>query len=114
DEAHAISDYQRALAINNNSSLASYRLGEVYFRQRNYQAAADAFRAALRGDGIPKWIEVWSDLQLGNVFDASGQRDRALNEYREALQTGDNTGGALDLARTYMQQPYSVPGKATR
>ncbi|HET9088160.1 MAG TPA: M1 family aminopeptidase, partial [Acidobacteriaceae bacterium] len=96
DEAHAISDYQRALAINNNSSLASYRLGEVYFRQRNYQAAADAFRAALRGDGIPKWIEVWSDLQLGNVFDASGQRDRALNEYREALQTGDNAGGALD------------------
>jgi tetratricopeptide (TPR) repeat protein len=114
DEAHAIRDYQRALAINNNSSLASYRLGEVYFRQRNFQAAADAFRAALRGDGIPKWIEVWSDLQLGNVFDASGQRERAINEYREALQTGDNTGGALDFARTYLQQPYSIPEKATR
>lgn len=109
DNARAIQEYRQALAIDDISSLASYRLGDVYFHQRSYQDAADAYRAALRGDDEPKWTEVWSDLQLGKVFDASGQRERALNQYREAIQTGDNTGGALDLARAYLQRPYKRP-----
>ncbi len=106
DYAGAIQEYRQALALDNISSLASYRLGEVYFQQRNYQAAEGAYRDALHGDDVPKWTEVWSDLELGKIFDASGQRDRAVNRYREALQTGDNTGGALDLARAYLQQAY--------
>ena len=95
DDAGAIEEYRAALALNRTSSLASYRLGEVYFSERNYQAAEEAFRSALNGDGIPKWTEVWSDLQLGKIFDVSGQRDRAVNQYREALETQDNTSGAL-------------------
>ncbi len=106
DDAKAIQEYHQALAIDNISSLASYRLGDVYFQQKNYQAAANAYRDALRGDGVPKWTEVWSDLQLGKIFDASGQRERAVNQYREALQTQDNTGGALELAKAYLQNPY--------
>ena len=106
DSSGAIREYQQALAIDSISSLGWYRLGEVYFGMRNYQAAADAFRSALSGDGEPKWTEVWSDLQLGKIFDASGQRDRAVNQYREALQTQDNTSGALDLAREYLQHAY--------
>ncbi|MEO6964612.1 MAG: tetratricopeptide repeat protein, partial [Acidobacteriaceae bacterium] len=109
DDAGAIREYHAALALNNLSSLASYRLGEVYFRQHNYQAAEDAFRSALNGDGVPKWTEVWSDLQLGKIFDASGQRDRAVNQYREAQETNDNTSGALKLADEYLQHPYTPP-----
>jgi Peptidase family M1 domain/Tetratricopeptide repeat len=109
DDAEAIAEYRAALALDATSSLASYRLGEIYFRQRNYQAAEDAFRAALSGDGVPKWIEVWSDLQLGKIFDASGQRDRAINEYREAIETHDDTSGAVTLASGYLQHPYGGP-----
>ena len=111
DNASAIGEYRQALALNAISSLASYRLGDVYFDQRNYQAAANAYRDALRGDNDPKWIEAWSDLQLGKIFDASGQRDRAVNQYQEVLQTGDNTGGALDLARAYIHNAYKPPAK---
>ena len=106
DDVGAIAEYHAALALDATSSLASYRLGEIYFRQRNYQAAEDAFRAALSGDGVPKWIEVWSDLQLGRIFDASGQRDRAINEYREAIETHDDTSGAVTLASDSLQHPY--------
>ncbi|MHB8301473.1 MAG: M1 family aminopeptidase [Acidobacteriaceae bacterium] len=102
----AVEEYRRALSIDPTSSLASYRLGNAYFAEHNYQAAADAYRDALRGDDKPAWIEVWSDLQLGEVFDVSGQRERAVTQYREALQTGDDTGGALGLARAYLQRPY--------
>jgi tetratricopeptide (TPR) repeat protein len=113
DDPGAIEEYRAALALDATSSLASYRLGEVYFRQRNYQAAEDAFRAALSGDGVPKWIEVWSDLQVGKIFDASGQRDRAINEYREAIETHDDTSGAVTLASEYLKHPYAPPTGAT-
>jgi len=99
-------EYQKALDANKNSSLASYRIGEVFFMQRNYQSAANSFRDALRGDGDPKWVEVWSHIELGRIFDITGQRDRAVNEYRLAVQTNDNTQGAVNEARALMQKPY--------
>ena len=106
DTTGAIAEYQKALTANPNSSLASYRIGEALFSLRNYQASANAYRDALRGDDDPKWTEVWSHIQLGKIFDATGQRDRAVNEYREAVQTNDNTQGALNEARLYLQTPY--------
>jgi len=99
-------EYQKALDANKASSLASYRIGEVFFMQRNYQSAANSFRDALRGDGDPKWVEVWSHIELGRIFDVTGQRDRAVNEYRLAVQTNDNTQGAINEARALMQKPY--------
>jgi tetratricopeptide (TPR) repeat protein len=104
----AIKQYQAVLDLNKNSSLAHYRLGEVHFKLRNYNAAMEEFRRALDGDLDPKWIEVWAHLELGKIFDASGQRDRALNEYQRALQTNDNTQGALDEANRHVQKPYTA------
>jgi aminopeptidase N len=104
----AIKQYQSVLELNKNNSLAHYRIGEVLFKLRNYSAAAESLRAALDGDLQPKWVEVWSYLTLGKIFDATGQRDRALNEYQRALQTNDNTQGALDEANRYIQKPYTA------
>jgi len=109
DTPGALAEYQKALDANSQSSLASYRIGEVLFSQRNYQASVNAYRDALRGDGEPRWTEVWSHIQLGKIFDLTGQRDRAVNEYRLAVQTNDNTQGAVNEARLYLQKPYLRP-----
>jgi len=106
DLTGALVEYQKALDSNKNSSLATYRIGEIFFMQRNYQSAANSFRDALRGDGDPRWVEVWSHIELGRIFDLTGQRDRAVNEYRLAVQTNDNTQGAVNEARALMQKPY--------
>lgn len=106
DLAGALAEYNKALEVNKNSSLAHYRIAEVFFQQKNYQASANAYRDALNGDGEPRWTEVWSHIQLGKIFDITGQRERATNEYRQALQTNDNTQGALDEARRYLQKPF--------
>ncbi|MGD0414725.1 MAG: M1 family aminopeptidase [Terriglobales bacterium] len=106
DLAGALSEFNKALEVNKNSSLAHYRIAEVFFLQKNYQASANAYRASLNGDGEPRWTEVWSHLQLGKIFDTTGQRERAVNEYRQAIQTNDNTQGALDECRRYMQKAY--------
>jgi len=107
DLAEALREYQKALDVDKNSSLAHYRIAEVFFLQRNYQAAANSYREAANGDNVPRWTEVWSYIQLGKIFDLTGQRERAVNEYRRALNTNDNTQGALEEARKYLQTPYS-------
>jgi tetratricopeptide (TPR) repeat protein len=107
DYIEALKEYNKALDENKQSSLAHYRIAEVFFLQRNYQSAANAYRESLNGDGEPRWTEVWSHIQLGKIFDVTGQRERATNEYRQALQTNDNTQGALDEARKYLERPYT-------
>ncbi len=106
DLAAALSEYNKALSVNKNSSLAHYRIAEIFFQQKNYQASANAYRDSLNGDGEPRWTEVWSHIQLGKIFDVTGQRERAVGEYRQALQTNDNTQGALDEARKYLQKGF--------
>jgi Tfp pilus assembly protein PilF len=108
----AIKQYQKVVDLNRNNSLAHFRMGQIYFRLHNYNAAAEELRGALDGNLQPKWVEVWSHLILGEIFDATGQRDRALNEYQRALQTRDNTQGALDLANRYIQKPYTESSSA--
>jgi TonB family protein len=68
------------------SSLEHYRLGVAYLEQKNYQSAANEFREALNGDLDPPWTQASSHLQLGRIFEATGQHDRAVNEYRQAQQ----------------------------
>ncbi|MBS1856782.1 MAG: peptidase M1 [Acidobacteria bacterium] len=102
----AIKEYQKALETNRTSSLASYRIAEVNFLQNNYQQAANSFREALAGDLDPKWTEVWSHINLGKIFDITGQRERAVSEYNLALRTKDDTQGALEEAGKYLKTPY--------
>ncbi len=106
----ALKEYQRALDTQRTSSMAHYRVGEVFFLQHNYQSAANEFREALNGDNNPKWVEVWAHIYLGKVFDVTGQRDRAVNEYTQAQRTRDNTQGAQDEVQKYLRQPYSESG----
>jgi tetratricopeptide (TPR) repeat protein len=104
-----LAEYQKALDSNPQSSLANYRIGELLFTQKNYQASVNAYRDALRGDAEPRWTEVWSHIALGKIFDITGQRDRAVGEYRLAVQTNDNTQGAVNEARQWLQKPYKRP-----
>ena len=106
DFQSALDAYQKALDINRISSLVHYRVGEALYQLRNYQTAANAFREALNGDQVPKWTEVWSHLYLGKIFDLTGQRDRAMNEYQQAVRTKDNTQGAQDQAKIYLEKPF--------
>ena len=109
DLSGALTEFNKALDLNKNSSLAHYRIAEIFFLQRNYQSSANAYREAINGDGEPRWTEVWSRIQLGKIFDITGQRERAINEYRQATQTNDNTFGALEEARKYLQKAYERP-----
>jgi len=109
DLAGALAEFNKAIDLNKNSSLAHYRIAEIFFLQRNYQSSANSYRSAINGNGEPRWTEVWSHIQLGKIFDITGQRERAINEYRQAIQTNDDTFGALEEARRYLQKAFERP-----
>ena len=108
----ALKQYQKALETSRTSSLAHYRIAEVHFLQNNYQQAANEFREVLAGDLDPKWTEVWGRINLGKIFDITGQRERAVNEYNLAIRTKDDTQGAQEEAGKYLKTPYERQKRA--
>ena len=90
-DCDTLENCQAAIKAKPKNSLAHYRLGEIFYESVNYQSSANEFRRALTGNLDPKWVEVWAHINLGKVFDVTGQRERALNEYRLAQDTKDNT-----------------------
>jgi len=107
DYVGAIRAYESALKLSPQRSQVHYNMAEVYYEQRNRQSAADSFRNALNGDLDPKWIEVWSYIYLGKIYDILGQRQRAMAEYTKAINTKDDTRGALAEARKWIETPYT-------
>lgn len=106
DFQEALKEYQKALEVNRNSSLGHYRVAEIFLLQNNYQSAANEFREVLNGDLEPKWTEVWTHINLGKIFDITGQRERAVSEYNQAIRTKDNTQGAMEEAAKFVKEPY--------
>jgi hypothetical protein len=84
-------------------------VAELLLQERNYQASVNAYRDALRGDGYPTWTKVWSQIQIGKIFDMTRQRERAVAQYQLAIQSGDNTDGAIKQARELLEHPFEWP-----
>lgn len=103
----AIREFNEAIRLDPRSSLAHFYLAETFYEQWNNQAAANSFRDALNGDLKPKWVEVWSYIYLGKIFDILGQRERARAEYNKAINTKDDTFGAQAEAQKYLNQPFA-------
>jgi len=106
NDCDTLAKCQDALKANPISSLAHFRLCEIYFSQADQVKSINECREVLNGDLNPKWTEVWAHVDMGKIYDAFHTRDRALNQYRLALRTKDNTRGALDEARKYTETPY--------
>jgi tetratricopeptide (TPR) repeat protein len=98
--------FQAAIKLNSRNSWAYYNLGLVYFTQRNWNRALDAFDQALNGNIKPDWIEVFSYIYRGNCWDMIGQRERAIAEYNKAIANGNNYDNAQASAQGYLAEPY--------
>ena len=101
----AITELQKAIDIDAHSSYALFRTAESQFKLGNLNAAGNALRAALQGDLRPKWVEVWSYMNIGKIYDIRGQRFRALPMYRKAVDTADDSFNAQAEAKKCLNQP---------
>jgi len=99
-------DFKEALKLSPRSSWAWYNRGRLYIEERNWSKAVDAFSETLNGDLRPTWLEVWSYIYRGNAYDANGQRDRAVTEYKKAQETGNDYNGAQKAVEKYLGAAY--------
>jgi len=65
----------------------------------------------LSGNINPQWLQVWSNIKMGNAYDAKGDRTRAIAMYKRAETLGDNYDNAQDLVRKYKATPYDPKEK---
>jgi hypothetical protein len=48
---------------------------------------------------------------MGKIYDISDQRERAINEYNQAIRTKDDTQGAQEEAAKYLKEPFKRPAR---
>lgn len=102
----AQAQFEAALKLDRSNSWIYYHLGLLFLEQRNYDLAIDNFKAALSGDLSPAWLSVWSNIKMGNAYDAKGDRARANSAYGRAEKLGDNYDNAQEAVKKYQATPY--------
>ena len=109
----AQAQFEAALKEDRSNSWIYYHLGLLFLEQRNYDLAIDNFKAALGGNISPVWLSVWSNIKMGNAYDAKGDRNRAVAAYKRAEALGDNYDNAQDAVKRYQATPYDPKEKQT-
>ncbi|MFM9904522.1 MAG: M1 family aminopeptidase [Pyrinomonadaceae bacterium] len=104
--AEAQQQFEAALKLDRSNSWIYYHLGLLFLEQRNYDLAIDNFKASLTGNLNPSWLSVWSNIKMGNAYDAKGDRTRAVAAYKRAEALGDNYDNAQDSVKRYQATPY--------
>ena len=98
--------FEEALKLDRSNSWIYYHLGLLFLDQRNFDLAIDNFKAALGGNLNPVWLSVWSNIKMGNAYDAKGDRTRAVAAYKRAETLGDNYDNAQEAIKKYQATPY--------
>ncbi len=102
--------FEAALRLDRSNAWIYYHLGLLFLEQRNYDLAIDNFKStrnlAKRGQATPTWLYVWSEIKMGNAYDAKGDRDRAVASYKRAEQIGDTYDNAQKAVVKYLGNPY--------
>ena len=86
---------------------ALYGLGIVASIQNDRESAKECFQKALESSTSDKSIRVWSRIYLGRLHDVEGRRREALLEYQAAIDLGDNTRNAQEVAKRGLKEPFS-------
>lgn len=85
--------------------LADFGLGEALRGQRHYQRAAQSYERAAQTQDVGAELKIRSFLAGGQCRDMAEERQRAIEDYREAIAAGPDTTRA-DTARKYLRNPY--------
>ncbi len=107
----AQTQFEAALKLDRSNSWIYYHLGLLFLEQRNFDLAIDNFKAALGGNLNPVWLSVWSNIKMGNAYDAKGDRTRAVAAYKRAENLSDNYDNAQDAVKKYLAAPYDPKEK---
>ncbi|MFN7137767.1 MAG: tetratricopeptide repeat protein [Limisphaerales bacterium] len=94
----AVEKYERALQINRNLAAARYNLGQLYFEQNNYNAAASQFTTYVTLE--PKNGEAWNKLATAQFRFAGQLVGPERNKWLDAAKRN------FEIALQFRQDPH--------
>lgn len=89
---------------------ASYGLARVAIADADPDLALNLFAQTLRSRPDPH-LEAMSHVYMGRVEDIMGNRDEAVEHYRQALAAGDPSERTRQLAQKGLDEPFGRPGE---
>ena len=89
---------------------ALFILAEVAVANKNRDGAQDNFQKAIAASQDPTVLG-WSHVYLGRILDMKEDREAALHEYQEALNTGGGLPEIRAAAQRGLEQAYEPPAK---
>lgn len=92
-----------------NEGRALYGLGLIEMDRADEESlnrALQYFTRAIGSSSADKSMKTWSYIYSGHILDFKCNRPAALENYRKAIETGDNTRDAQKIAKRDMAQPF--------
>ncbi|HVN77631.1 MAG TPA: tetratricopeptide repeat protein, partial [Terriglobia bacterium] len=104
--------YQKVLNDHDpNNGAAWFGLGVVAGIENDRQSASEFFQKALQSPSSEISTKVWAHLYLARLHDVEGNRKEAVSEYQAAIDLGDNTRNAQEVARRGLKEPFHAVNK---
>jgi len=92
-----------------NEGRALYGLGLIEMDKGDEDSlnrALEHFARTLQSSSADQSMKTWSYIYSGHILDFKCNRPAALENYRKALETGNNTRDAQRIARRDLAQPF--------
>jgi len=80
--------------------------GKIAMDAGAHEEALTFFRRAIEQQSVKfTWITAWAHTRTGMIYDLQGERNKAVQSYRRALEI-DGPGLAQEMAERYLSEPY--------
>ena len=92
-----------------NEGRALYGLGLIEMDKADEDSlnrALQYFARTINSNSADRSMKTWSYIYSGHILDFKCNRPAALENYRKAIETGDNTRDAQRVAKRDMAQPF--------
>jgi tetratricopeptide (TPR) repeat protein len=95
-----------------NQGEALYGLGIIASIQNDRKSAKEYFQQVLKSPSEDRSIKAWAHIYMGRLHDVEGNREDAILEYQAALDVGDNTRNAREVAQRGLKEPFNSRKRA--
>jgi len=107
DKPRARENFEKVLKDHDpNNGRALYGIGLIEMDKQNLDEALQYFDRTIKSGSADRSMKTWSYIYSGHILDFKCNRAAALENYKRAIETGDNTRDAQTVARRDLAQPF--------
>jgi tetratricopeptide (TPR) repeat protein len=107
DKPRARENFEKVLKdYDPNNGRALYGVGLIEMDKQNFDEALQYFDRTIKSVSADRSMKTWSYIYSGHILDFKCDRAAAVENYKKAIETGDNTRDAQTVARRDLAQPF--------